>query len=71
MITTVLAPSRKMMGVGIFEAIKFGVEFERLNDTTIEFSSAKEERIDLIVNKMCGTVLSSVNQVDIHPYGGE
>ena len=50
-IVTVDAGSRQMAGAVIFEAWKYGMDVEQLQDYQIELCCANEEKLDLILNK--------------------
>lgn len=50
-IVTVDAGSRQMVGAITFEAWKYGVEVESLQDYQVELCCANEEKLDLILNK--------------------
>jgi len=50
-IVTVDTGSRKMAGAVNFEAWKYGVEVENLDNYQVELCCANEEKLDLILNK--------------------
>jgi hypothetical protein len=56
-VITLDAGSRRKAGAVIFEAWKYGIEVEQLNDFQIELTSANEEKLDLIVNKFSGLTI--------------
>jgi hypothetical protein len=68
MVTTVKVNSRKQMGRGIFEAIKFGVEYEILDDNTVEITCANDYKNELVLNAFNGQVVRQALYQDIHPY---
>ena len=56
------------MGRGIFEAIKFGVEYEILDDNTVEITCANDYKNELVLNAFNGQVIRQSLYQDIHPY---
>ena len=69
-VITLEVPSRAQMGYGLGKAMQFGVEYDVINDNTVELTSGDVMRLAQMVVAFQGKVLSSSIQKNVrveHP----
>jgi hypothetical protein len=66
MIATIQTASTSMQGVGIFEAMKFGLETERYADNTFDLVAHDMDKVMAIATKCNGKILS-INDGYVYP----
>jgi hypothetical protein len=64
-VITLEVPSRAQMGYGLGKAIQYGVEYEVLNDSTVELSSGDEIKLAKMMVAFQGTLLSATNHKNV------
>lgn len=68
MVVTITTPSKKMLGVGVFEALKMGLETQVYGDTHFDLVVHDQMRTDIVVNACNGTIISITDSMNISPY---
>lgn len=68
MIVTITAPNKKMLGAGVFEALKMGLETEVYGDTHFDLVVHDQMRADIVANACGGTIISVIDSMNVSPY---
>lgn len=68
MIVTIRTPDTNHQGIGIFEALKFGLETERYADNTFDLVVHDMSKANMIANSCRGKILSIVDQLQYPVY---
>jgi hypothetical protein len=64
-VITLEVPSRAQMGYGLGKAIQYGVEYEVINDSTVELSCSDEMKLATMMVAFQGTLKSAVNHKNV------
>lgn len=68
MIVTITAPNKRMLGAGVFEALKMGLETEVYGDTHFDLVVHDQMRADIVANACNGTIISVIDSMNVSPY---
>jgi len=69
-VITLQVPSRAQMGYGLGKAIQYGIEYEVLNESTVELTCGDEMKLAKAMVAFQGKLLSAVNHKNVrveHP----
>jgi hypothetical protein len=64
-VITLEVPSRAQMGYGLGKAIQYGVEYEVINDSTVELSSGDEIKLAKMMVAFQGTLINATSQKNV------
>jgi pimeloyl-CoA synthetase len=64
-VITLEVPSRAQMGYGLGKAIQFGVEYEIINDSTVELTSGDQMKLAKMMVAFQGKLLNSTIQKNV------
>ena len=64
-VITLEVPSRAQMGYGLGKAIQYGVEYEVINDKTVELSCGDITKLETMIVAFQGKVLDAVTQKNV------
>ena len=69
-VITLEVPSKAQMGYGLGKAIQYGVEYEVINESTVELSCSDEMKLAKMMVAFRGTLKSATNHKNVrvdHP----
>ena len=64
-VITLEVPSRAQMGYGLGKAIQYGVEYEVLDQNTVELSSSDEMKLATMMVAFQGKLVSATNHKNV------
>ena len=64
-VITLKVPTRAQMGYGLGKAIQYGVEYEVIDESTVELSCGDTLKLEKMIVAFQGKVLESVTQKNV------